>query len=112
MGFWTGARVEQRVFDMLEQGLLVEVRDLVKKYGSSHRPLQSVGYKECLMHLNNEMADKDLVPAIVKSTMALAKKQLTWFKRDNEIKWFDVDLGIQPAKDFLIDAVNGTTNNR
>ncbi len=80
-------RVELRVEQMLAAGFLQEVRDLHAEGFSDWPPLQSVGYKECLMHLRGEITKERLKTLIVEKTLQLAKKQRTWFKRDSEIHW-------------------------
>ena len=62
------------------QGLLKIVRP-------DWAPLQSVGYKEVLQFLQGELAEADLAATITQSTMRLAKKQMTWFKKDLDVEW-------------------------
>lgn len=85
-------RVVERSENMLEMGLIEEVQELVRSGFGSWAPLQSVGYKETLSYLKGEITRSELAPAITQSTMQLAKKQMTWFKRDPEIQWFDGSL--------------------
>lgn len=87
------ARVELRTRDMLDNGLIEEVQTLVQKGFENWAPLQSVGYKETLDFLAGRISEKELFELIVQSTMQLAKKQMTWFKRDAEIKWYDGQIG-------------------
>lgn len=86
-------RVEFRTKEMLENGLIEEVQALIEKGFASWAPLQSVGYKETLDFLKNHTSKDQLFQLIVQSTMQLAKKQMTWFKRDAEIQWYDGVLG-------------------
>lgn len=80
-------RVEARTAGMLKAGFINEVKSLLARgYGES-KALGSVGYKECVDFLAGRLKQEDLAAAIVTSTMQLAKRQLTWFKRDREIKW-------------------------
>lgn len=82
-------RVEERTRKMLKLGLLEEVKDLMARgYGNS-RALQSVGYKECLAYLAEQQKPEQLFQNIVTSTMQLAKKQMTWFRRDPAIEWME-----------------------
>lgn len=84
--------VAARSDQMIKQGLVKEVEILTEKYGSSLRALQSVGYREALdFVLNKSQNTKELSESITTSTMQLVKKQSTWFKRDEEIHWFDPD---------------------
>lgn len=98
-------RVEVRTRGMLAQGLIDEVIALRLKLRSlapdgsldSWAPLKSVGYREVQAFLDGKLAQEGLAPAIVTSTMQLAKRQMTWFKRDASIKWFDSEKGFSAA---------------
>ena len=87
-------RVEKRAHEMLKAGLIEEIEQLLRRGLRDWRPLNSVGYKEGILYLDGKIKKTDLVSQIVSSTMSLAKKQKTWFKRDKNIKWFDFN---QPA---------------
>ena len=80
-------RINQRVDIMMEEGLLEEVKELVtyKKLNA----LQTVGYKELFLYLNNEIPIETAIEEIKKNTRRFAKRQLTWYRKDDEIKWFD-----------------------
>lgn len=82
-------RVEKRTVKMLKEGLIEEIEGLLSKGFRNWKPLNSVGYKEGLLYLEGKIKKENLISRIVSSTMALAKKQNTWFKRDKDIKWFD-----------------------
>ncbi|MEK6553801.1 MAG: tRNA (adenosine(37)-N6)-dimethylallyltransferase MiaA [Bdellovibrionota bacterium] len=81
------SRVEQRTQNMLADGLVAEVQGLLKIVRPDWAPLQSVGYKEVLQFLQGELAEADLAATITQSTMRLAKKQMTWFKKDLDVEW-------------------------
>jgi tRNA dimethylallyltransferase len=51
--------------------------------------MQSVGYKEMNEYLDGTLNKSDLLPQITTKTMQLAKRQMTWFKKDPEIHWFE-----------------------
>lgn len=75
-------RVQKRTEQMLKNGLVQEVRDLVAAGFGARPALQSVGYKETLEFLKFEARmDLDLASEITKGTLRLAKKQRTWFSR-------------------------------
>ncbi len=80
-------KINKRVDIMMEQGLLNEVSNLV-----NHRKLnalQTVGYKELFDYVDGEIDLKNAIELIKRNTRRFAKKQLTWFRKDNTIKWFD-----------------------
>ncbi len=82
-------RIAARTRTMLENGFVDEVKALIKAgYGDS-RALASVGYHECVEYLAGRLEHNSLGDAIVTSTMQLAKKQTSWFKRDRDIRWIN-----------------------
>ena len=88
-------RVEKRTELMLKQGLVQEVQGLLDRGLGNWLPLRSVGYAETLRFLSGEIgSQEELRTEIIQNTMKLAKKQRTWFRRDQEIQWVAYD---QPA---------------
>ncbi len=82
-------RINKRVDDMMEAGLLDEARRLY--YLRNENALNTVGYKELFRFLDGEWELPFAVEKIKKNTRDYAKKQMTWFAHDNEIKWFHPD---------------------
>jgi tRNA dimethylallyltransferase len=79
-------RINQRVVNMLEEGLEHEVKNLISF--ASLNALQTVGYSEWLPYFNNEISKERVVELIQQNTRHYAKRQMTWFKKDPEIKWY------------------------
>ncbi len=77
--------VEKRTAQMIDNGLIDEVKMLINKGYSSWAPLSSVGYKEVVIYLNENRSKEWLAEEINKNTMKLIKKQKTWFQRDKQI---------------------------
>ena len=75
-----------RVDQMMEQGLLDEVRSLLPFQHLN--ALQTVGYKELFSYLNGEISLSDAIEDIKKNTRQYAKRQMTWFRKDKEYQWF------------------------
>lgn len=97
-------RVQNRTQQMLSDGLVEEVKALLDQGLADWPPLKSVGYKEVQMLLNGEIPIQSLEDQIVTATMQLIKKQMTWFKRDQQIKWFDIadhDSALIEVEEFL-----------
>lgn len=89
--------IELRTQKMIQAGLVDEVRTLKEKYDASCKPFGSVGYKETLQYLHGDIENvQKLIEKIVIETRSLARRQLTWFREDKNIKWFDAkkDLGL------------------
>lgn len=85
-----GRRIEARVFRMLEQGLLDEVRSLVDRgFGGWLTSTQAIGYAEFARHLRDEQTLEEAVADTVKRTKALARRQMAFLRRDPRIRWFE-----------------------
>ena len=80
------ARINQRVDDMMKCGLLEEVKSVVEH--KEKNALRTVGYKELFGYLEEKTDLQTAVEKIKQNTRNFAKRQLTWFRRDKEIKWF------------------------
>lgn len=80
------ARINQRVDIMMEQGLLDEVKQ-VYPYRQLNS-LNTVGYKELFNYLDGEWALPFAIDKIKQNSRIYSRKQMTWFKRDEEIRWF------------------------
>jgi tRNA dimethylallyltransferase len=80
-------RVNQRVQAMFDAGLVSETEQLVKKYGSSARPLNSIGYKQVVQILKGELSRDAAVVAVQQAHRNYAKRQMTWFRREPEVIW-------------------------
>lgn len=84
-------RINYRVDRMIEKGLIEEVKGLLDMgYTDDLNSLQALGYKEIILYLKNEITLDEAIDLIKRSTRKFAKRQLTWFRRDNRIKWIDV----------------------
>lgn len=81
-------RVDRRVTAMLESGLVAEVQTLLRAgIPADAKPLQAIGYKEVLAHLRNEIDLVTMTELIRRNTRHLAKRQLTWFRREPDVHW-------------------------
>ena len=83
-------RIEKRIDVMMEQGLLEEVTRL--KQMGCHKDMvsmQGLGYKEILAYLDGECSLEEAVNLIKKETRHFAKRQLTWFRSERDVIWFD-----------------------
>jgi tRNA dimethylallyltransferase len=86
------ARITARVHAMLRDGWLDEVRSLGDRgFAGWLTSSQAIGYAELTRHLRGDMTLEAAVEATVKRTGNLARRQMSWFRRDPRIRWFDVD---------------------
>ncbi len=83
-------RIDQRVDQMMEEGLVQEVQKLKDRgYDRSLVSMQGLGYKEILAYLDGELSLEEAVYILKRDTRHFAKRQLTWFKREREVLWLD-----------------------
>ena len=77
---------------MFSLGLVDEVRNLLKKYPSSLRSFQAIGYKEIISGLASGSSEEEMKELIKKNSRNYAKRQFTYFKHQMDVKWFnDID---------------------
>ncbi|WP_456441240.1 tRNA (adenosine(37)-N6)-dimethylallyltransferase MiaA [Caldithrix abyssi] len=85
-------RINERVDQMLAEGLLDEVKTLLEKgYSPQLNALNTVGYKEAIAYLQNRLSYEEMAEQIKRNTRRYAKRQLTWFRADQRIQWTRVD---------------------
>jgi tRNA dimethylallyltransferase len=82
------ARIEARVEHMLEAGWLEEARQLRERFGDAAKPSGFIGYKQLASHLRGEHSRAEAVKQIKQETRNLAKRQLTWFRKEPGVEWF------------------------
>jgi len=84
--------IDNRVDKMMEDGFVVEVKNILNNgYDKNLNSLNTVGYKEIIQHLQGEISLDRAVELIKRNTRHYAKRQLTWFRKDKRIQWFDIN---------------------
>ena len=100
-------KIEQRVLNMIETGLIKEVENIFKQYSDkSLVALSGIGYKEILEYLNNNISQQDAIELIQKNTRHYSKRQMTWFRRMEKqgikIHWnIPLQKAIKQTKNFI-----------
>ena len=99
-------RIDKRVEKMLTQGLVTEVENL-KNMGCTRDmvSMQGLGYKEILDYLNGNCSLEEAVYLIKRDTRHFAKRQLTWFRREKEVTWINIqefEYNSQKILDYMI----------
>ncbi|HOG62663.1 MAG TPA: tRNA (adenosine(37)-N6)-dimethylallyltransferase MiaA [Sedimentibacter sp.] len=85
-------RINQRVDEMLSKGLVDEVSSLIKKgYGKNLVSMRGIGYKEIIEYLEGNTDYEEAVNTLKQNTRRFAKRQYTWFLKDENVKWFSMD---------------------
>jgi len=90
-------RIEKRVDIMAEQGMVDEAREIYEnhKLSTAH---QAIGYKELIPYFENKATLEECLDKIKLETRHYAKRQLTWFRRDERIKWYEIDEFVNSKK--------------
>lgn len=81
--------IEERVDRMVSSGLIDEVKKVIRM-DPGKTALQAIGYKEMIAYLNSNITFEEALRLIKKRSKAYAKRQFTWFRRDEAIRWIDV----------------------
>jgi tRNA dimethylallyltransferase len=81
-------RIEARTESMLAQGWLGEVEGLLSRYPPHLKPLNAIGYRHLVNYLTGRWSREEALELLRRDTRRYAKRQLTWFKSDPEVRWF------------------------
>jgi len=85
-------RIERRVDKMIEEGLVEETKKILSSgFSKELNSLNTVGYKEIISYLENEITLERAVELIKRNTRRFAKRQMTWFRGDKRINWIDIN---------------------
>lgn len=80
-------RINKRVDEMIEKGLVEETKKLLKKHGRINNFINTIGYQEILEYLDGKISFDEAILNIKQNTRRYAKRQLTWFRRNKLINW-------------------------
>ena len=80
-------RINKRVDIMIEQGLIQEVEQLLKKYNEFPTAMQGLGYKEVVEYLQGITTREEMIEKVKMETRRYAKRQITWFKKNKQTIW-------------------------
>ena len=84
-------RINLRVDKMFEEGLLEEVKCVNEKYKLSSTAIQGLGYKEVIEYIDGKVSFDEMIEKLKMETRRYAKRQLTWFRREEKIKWCSLE---------------------
>ncbi|MFA6548350.1 MAG: tRNA (adenosine(37)-N6)-dimethylallyltransferase MiaA, partial [Candidatus Margulisiibacteriota bacterium] len=104
-------RINQRVEDMIKKGLVEEVEGLLAKgYAKSLPSMQALGYKEVINYLEGKWTKEKMVEELKKRTRHFARRQMTWFRRFKNARWFEavprLPAGRQVDRKAILDYIN------
>ena len=80
-------RINKRVDMMIEQGLIQEVEQLLKRYNEFPTAMQGLGYKEVVEYLQGITSKEEMIEKLKMETRRYAKRQITWFKKNKQTIW-------------------------
>jgi tRNA dimethylallyltransferase len=80
-------RINLRAEKMIEQGLIKEVQNLIKKYKVDEQAFDAIGYREIIEYLSGKITLQEALEKIKTNTWHYAKRQMTWFNKDKKIHW-------------------------
>ena len=101
------ATIDNRVDQMISEGLLEEVKSFYDKKDYSKAIMTAIGYKELYEYFDNKCSKEEAISNIKQNSRRFAKRQYTFFKNQFDIKWFDVDYSnINNTIDSIFDYIN------
>ena len=99
-------RISDRVDQMINDGLENEVRNLSKKYSWNQEIMKGVGYRQWKSYIEGTQDLNETKLQIINATMSLAKRQRTWFKRNNSIQWLDSSIKMDAIVELITTKLN------
>ena len=104
-------RIAKRTKEMLEAGWIDEVKKILDQYPNEHlHPLDSIGYRQIISHLNGELSKAELEEEIVIKTRQFAKRQIQWFRKETVDLMVEMNLDFS-LKDITIGIIKGIREN-
>ncbi|GEN86425.1 tRNA (adenosine(37)-N6)-dimethylallyltransferase MiaA [Oceanobacillus sp. FSL W8-0428] len=83
-------RINRRVDQMIEAGLIDEVQALIEKGYKDCQSMHAIGYKEIVAYLENRLSQTDAIAAVKQNSRKYAKRQLTWFRNKLDVNWYQL----------------------
>ena len=99
-------RINRRVDIMIENGLIQEVENLLKKYKEFPTAMQGLGYKEVVQYLKKELTKEEMIEKIKQETRRYAKRQLTWFRKNKQTIWINGLDDMQNNINIILEGMN------
>jgi len=98
-------RINQRCVEMLSQGLIEETLNVITNgYTPTLKPLQSIGYRHAIWLIKGLVTQPEMLRLLQRDTRHFAKRQLTWFRRDPRITWFDIETDLNVILESVVQA--------
>ena len=105
-------RITRRVDSFLESGLLEETRGLLERFPQGGNAFKALGYRELAAHLRGECDLPTARELIIRNTLRYAKRQMTWFRKESDVRWFEVSGPVESAArgigDYVAERIGST----
>lgn len=85
------ARVRTRVVARLKAGAIKETKQLLREYEGNIQSMSAIGYRSLIKFIGGEYTQPEMIEAWICDELRYAKRQLTWFRKDKRIKWYDIN---------------------
>lgn len=105
------AAIEKRVDAMFEEGWMEEVKNLAAAYPFTLHPFKAIGYREIFEYLNGRKSLQDTILLIKQKTRNYAKRQITWYKKEEDVKWFDAGMDKELVCKEVLQYISTYTND-
>ena len=99
-------RINRRVDIMISNGLIDEVKEILKKYEKFPTAMQGLGYKEVVEYIEGKCSEEEMIDKIKQETRRYAKRQITWFRKNKETIWIDGQEEIQNNIKVILEGLN------
>ena len=99
-------RINLRVDKMIENGLIEEVKEILKNHKNFPTAMQGLGYKEVVEYLNGDISKEEMIEKIKQETRRYAKRQMTWFRKNKQTIWIDGQDDIQNNIKIILEGMN------
>jgi tRNA dimethylallyltransferase len=100
-------RINQRVDEMFQRGLIGETRELLKQFARDSQAFKAIGYRQAAASLEGAMTESEAIEETKKQSRHYAKRQLTWFRADPSVLWLDGKLELKELQKQAEDLVKG-----
>jgi tRNA dimethylallyltransferase len=104
-------RINRRAQLMFEGGLIDETHRLLEKHGPDAQPLNSLGYKQAIQVLRNEIDESSAIAAAQQAHRNYAKRQMTWFRREPQVAWFSGFGDEARAREWAVNQITSAGRN-
>lgn len=98
-------RINKRVDIMIEAGLIDEVKNILKQYKEFPTAMQGLGYKEVVEYLEKKITKEEMIEKIKMETRRYAKRQITWFKKIENVIWIEGNNNLQSNINIILEEI-------